>query len=318
MTKIIAELCQNHQGNEEILEEMVAKASESGADYAKIQNTNIKNLNYRERFEKGLIEGGKVKVIKRPYKVELERLKKLDLKTSLQKKFLYFCSKYNIKPLTTIFTSDQLNLISRLKFDEIKISSFDCSSHSMIKKIAQKRFKNIFLSTGATYDDEILKSVEILNKYKKKFHLLHCISVYPTPLEFANLNRIKFLKKLNNLVGLSDHSNVEKNKYKIVALALQMKISVIEKHFTILDKKLTKDGIVSANPKQLKEIVNLSKLNKFSLNEYIKKNIKKYEIKKIMGKEIRRLSDLELLNRDYYLGRWVSITHGTKKYNWEN
>ena len=38
MTKIIAELCQNHNGDIKILQEMVHAAAESGADYAKIQS----------------------------------------------------------------------------------------------------------------------------------------------------------------------------------------------------------------------------------------------------------------------------------------
>ena len=79
MTKIIAELCQNHNGDRNILDEMVSAAAENGADYAKIQSMHSSELTHRERFDNGLIEGGKVKVIKRPYKDEYERLKKLDL-----------------------------------------------------------------------------------------------------------------------------------------------------------------------------------------------------------------------------------------------
>ena len=37
MTDIIAELCQNHNGDLKILEEMVHAASESGPKFAKIQ-----------------------------------------------------------------------------------------------------------------------------------------------------------------------------------------------------------------------------------------------------------------------------------------
>ena len=71
MTKIIAELCQNHNGDIKVLSEMVSAASEAGADILKIIDA-IKDLTFRERFEDGLIEGGKIKVIKRPYKAELE------------------------------------------------------------------------------------------------------------------------------------------------------------------------------------------------------------------------------------------------------
>ena len=90
MTKITAELCQNHNGDIKILEEMVHSAAESGADYAKIQSMHSSELTHRKRFDEGLIEGGKVKVIKRPYKAEYERLKKLDLEEKQHQLFLDF------------------------------------------------------------------------------------------------------------------------------------------------------------------------------------------------------------------------------------
>ena len=42
--KVIAELCQNHNGNEVILSEMVHKAVEAGATHIKVQNIYVKNL----------------------------------------------------------------------------------------------------------------------------------------------------------------------------------------------------------------------------------------------------------------------------------
>ena len=54
---LIAELCQNHNGDLSIVEEMIHAGKESGADYVKIQSMRHKDLNYRIRFEDGLIEG---------------------------------------------------------------------------------------------------------------------------------------------------------------------------------------------------------------------------------------------------------------------
>ena len=88
MVNIIAELCQNHKGDLKILDEMVAAAAEAKADYVKIQSMRSSDLTFRDRFEKGLIEGGRVRVIKRPYKQEYNRLKKLDLDDSHHYKFL--------------------------------------------------------------------------------------------------------------------------------------------------------------------------------------------------------------------------------------
>ena len=80
MVNVIAELCQNHNGDLKILDEMVAAAAEAKkANYVKIQSMRSSDLTFRKRFEKGLIEGGRIRVIKRPYKTEYNRLKKLDL-----------------------------------------------------------------------------------------------------------------------------------------------------------------------------------------------------------------------------------------------
>ena len=57
------------------------------------------------------------------------------------------------------------------------------------------------------------------------------------------------------------------------------KIDYIEKHFTVLNKNQTKDGPVSANPDQFKEIIKLSKMSEQDLKEYLKEmgvDIKKF------------------------------------------
>ena len=196
--KIIAELCQNHNGDIKVVEEMVHAAAEAGADFAKIQSMQSKELTHRKRFDDGLIEGGKIKVIKRPYKNEYERLSKLDLSESDHVKFLEFCSKYKIKPMTTIFSHSNIDMIEKLKFEYIKISSFDCASFALIKKIVKKSFKNITISTGATFNREIKMTSEILRDSGKQFSMLHCVSIYPTPIEQAHLSRLDYLQKFSD------------------------------------------------------------------------------------------------------------------------
>jgi N,N'-diacetyllegionaminate synthase len=315
MTKIIAELCQNHNGDLKILEEMVHAAAESGADYAKIQSLHSSELTHRKRFDEGLIEGGKVKVIKRDYASEYNRLKKLDLEEADHVAFIGFCLKYNIKPLTTLFSMGKIEMVNKL-FREVKVSSFDCASHRLISEISKKEFDHIIVSTGATFNREIKKTCDILKKANKKFTLLHCVSIYPTPIESANIKRINFLKNFNKQVGISDHSNPEISKNLIPAVAFYLGVDCIEKHFTILDKNKTKDGPVSANPTQLKEIVELSKSNKEDIKKYIDENIDDYKI--LLGSENRDMTDIELLNRDYYQGRFASKDKNNKYFfNWQ-
>jgi len=315
MVKIAAELCQNHNGDIKILEEMVHSAAESGADYAKIQSMHSSELTHRKRFDEGLIEGGKVKVIKRPYKAEYERLKKLDLEEKQHQLFLDFCKKYKIKPMTTIFSLSKIDMVEKLGFQIIKIASFDCASHRLIEEISKKNFQHIVVSTGATFNAEIKKTAQILKHAHKKHTLLHCVSIYPTVLEDANLARINYLKKIYPNVGLSDHSNPEIHINLIPAVSLYLGVELIEKHFTILDKDKTKDGPVSANPDQLKELVKLAKSEKKQLKQYIDEHTHDYKI--LLGQENRDMTMTELLNRDYYQGRFASKDkNGNYVFNW--
>ena len=55
-TEFIAEFCQNHNGNFEILKQMLDAALHAGATYAKIQSIFAEDLSFRERFEKGIID----------------------------------------------------------------------------------------------------------------------------------------------------------------------------------------------------------------------------------------------------------------------
>ena len=68
MATIIAELCQNHQGDRAILKDMIQAAAASGADYVKTQTIRAEFLSHRSRFDEAKIENGITKVIKRPYK----------------------------------------------------------------------------------------------------------------------------------------------------------------------------------------------------------------------------------------------------------
>ena len=312
---VIAELCQNHKGDIKLVEEMVHAASESGADIAKIQSIDSSDLTHRKKFDDGLIENGEIKVIKRPYKNEYERLKLLDLNKSHHLKFIEICEKYNIKPMTTIFNLSKIKYVKDCDFKYVKLASYDCGSHYLIKEILKRNFDKIVISSGASYYNEIEKTCHLMRDHKD-FSLLHCVTIYPTPLEEAHLNRIRYLKTLTKNVGISDHSDPEKTGYKLCVGAVNLGANIVEKHFTILGKDQTKDGPVSVNQKQLKELVEIVNLDDEDRNNYIKLNIPEYE--KMLGKEKRELSKVELLNRDYYRGRFSSKNKKNEiVYNWE-
>ena len=316
-TKFIAELCQNHNGNFKNIEKMVYECASNGAKLIKLQNIFSNDLTFRPQFENGLITRKKIYSIKRPFKQEYDRLKKLEINYSELKKFIKLCHK-NKEPAITCFTKNS-KILKDLGFKTVKVASYDCASFSLIRDLS-KHFKNIIVSTGATYDDEIEKTSKILKKSKTNFSLLHCVSIYPTPPKLFNLARINYLKKFSEIVGYSDHSLGNNNKKNLATLySIFFGAKLIERHVTILNEKETKDGKVSINPKDIQEIISFSKMSKTKMSEYLSEN---YPINKriIFGKKNRQMSHTEKLNRDYYRGRFATHdknNNGRVIFNWE-
>ena len=65
----------------------------------------------------------------------------------------------------------------------------------MIRELS-KKFKHMIISTGATFDSEIIKTNEILKKKNIDYSFLHCVTLYPTPLSNLHLSRIKYLSNI--------------------------------------------------------------------------------------------------------------------------
>lgn len=314
-TKFIAEFCQNHNGNFETLKRMLDAALNAGANYAKIQTIFADDLSYRERFEKGEIdENGVVVSICRPFKSEYERLKKLELTYQQQSEFVSICRRVGIEPLTTAFTVNSIPSIKECGFSSIKIASYDCASIPLIKS-ATSYFDEVIVSTGATFRNEIAAAVEVLSTSGVKFSLLHCVTIYPTPLDKMNLLRMLDFKDYTPYFGLSSHPLNKLDGIKADKVAIYLGAKLIERHFTILPEEETRDGKVSINSDQLSELVMFSELSREDQLQIIYEQVPEYF--EVLGNQEFSLSNDELLNRDYYRGRFSNKIAGSEVFNWD-
>ena len=312
MAQVIAELCQNFNGDKALLKDMIWAAAESGADYVKVQGVFTQELTHRPRFDRGLTEGGETRVIKRPYEAEVERLRPLELRLGDYEVVARECLDAGAIPLVTLFSRAQVPLFIDLGFKEAKIASYDCASFPLLNEAAAT-YDRLFVSTGATWDWEIKEAVEILEGHE--FSLLHCVSIYPTPLEELHLSRIDYLRRYASSVGFSDHS-LRADGSKAAALALLLGAEVLERHFSLLDASSTKDGPVSIDPETLRQTCNLAHGDPQQVKAFVEEQIADYSV--AIGCETRCLSPEELLNRDYYRGRFASRKGAEHIYNWED
>lgn len=318
MVQLIAELCQNHCGDRALLAEMIAAAAENGADIVKSQMIFSADLTHRPEFDEGKTgPDGTLLKIKRPYASEYERLKKLDLTEDDHRFFIEECKKRKVLPMTTVFSRNRVPFTASLPWPAriVKVASYDCASYVMIQELAE-HFDHLYISTGATLEDEIKKTATILKDAQKPFTFFHCVTSYPNTLDMCNFRRIAWLRQFTDSVGWSDHTLVARDGITATKAAIALGANVVERHFTVLESDQTKDGPVSITPKHLKELREFAGLDQKTQLQVAQKEIPDWEI--ILGSQTRDLTHTELLNRDYYRGRFASNVDGKWVYNWES
>lgn len=318
VVKIIADMCQNHNGNREILKKMIESAARAGAHYIKGQIIFSEDIPLRPRFEEGIVEdNGIVKAIKRPWKAEVERLRKLDLKKDDYKWFIDEVQKNGTIPLMTIFARKRIEFAAKLPWPEkvVKVASPDVISYSFLRELCDV-FDHLIISTGGATDEEIIQAAETVKSKGKKLTLLHCVSIYPNTLDIANLSRMVFLRNFADNAGWSDHTLVAQDSIKASKVAIMLGADMIERHFTVLEPHQTKDGPVSINESQLKELADFAKLSSEEQKAIVGKEIPERQI--MIGSPNRHLTLTEALNMDYFRGRFASYVNGEWIYNWED
>lgn len=318
--KFIAELCQNHNGDFSNVKDMVESVAEAGGTHVKLQHILADMLAFRGSFEEGVARSPQtIGTIKRPYKQEYDRLKGLELSCPQHEEFIRLATDAKIIPLVTAFRFQDLEPLRDLGYREIKIASYDCGSFPMLQKAADI-FDHVYVSTGATLNTEIAIAAKILPKEKSSF--LHCVTIYPTPLNQFNLARLDFLRSFGRPVGFSDHSSIEDSGIRGTKVVLARGVDLVERHFTYAGPSESRDGPVSINQDQLRELVRFSQLEKQAQKDWVANQDGQLE-SICEGSADRKLSDIELLNRQYYRGRFVNrfVDDNGQNYevfNWES
>lgn len=146
-----------------------------------------------------------------------------------------------------------VDLLERLGAGAHKIGSDDAVNIPFLRHVARTG-KPIILSTGMCTLQEVRESVDaILGEGNAKLILLHAITSYPTHPENVNLAAMQTLmREFPHLdVGYSDHTLTP-----VACLcAAAMGARVLEKHFTYDKKAEGPDHMLSADPTEMRWIV---------------------------------------------------------------
>lgn len=237
---VIAEVNSSHNGNPEVAKQMIDAAAEAGCDCVKFQSWSAKSL-YSQTYYK-----------QNP--IAKRFVDKLSLPPQVLKEMALYCKQKGIAFSSTPYSREEADFLAE-ECDAafIKISSMEINNPEYIKYLAKKELP-IVLSTGMSDFDEVTKAVHILEDAgNDNIVLLHCVSMYPTPIDKVNLNNIRGLKRLfpDHPVGFSDHTIGD----EAAVAATVLGAAVLEKHITLDSSKIGMDNQMAMEPEALKALV---------------------------------------------------------------
>ena len=280
---IIAEIGINHEGNFNLAKKSIKCAKIAGASAVKLQLFNPKTLAQKKSIK---TDGQKKRISKKESLHQM--LKRMTLNLKQLKKLKKYAKNMSLDFICSIFDEESLHISKKIGLDAYKIASSDLTDIKLINQI-KKINKPVILSTGMGSYNEIKNAIEILKG--RKVYLLHCVSLYPCPINLVNLKRIDSLSKKFKLpTGYSDHSL----GVNACLIAIVMGSKMIEKHFTLNKKWIGADHELSADPVDLKIICDFAKNHKkLSGKGLIEPSNKEKKMRKFFRKSLVAKENIE-------------------------
>lgn len=238
---VIAEIGINHEGDFQKAKQMIADASQQGAECVKFQCHIIED----EMIKNNVIPANAKESI-------WDIMKRCSLTEQEEIQLKKYTEQLNMIYLSTPFSRAAANRLEEMNVCAYKIGSGECNNYPLLKHIASFG-KPIILSTGMNNIQSISESVKILENAGVEYGLLHVTSMYPTPYEKVRLGALTELKQIfpNAVIGLSDHSV---GNYTCFA-AIPLGARILEKHFTSDKNWPGPDIPISIDPQELRDLI---------------------------------------------------------------
>ena len=227
MTKIIAEIGVDHEGDMRRARKLLRAAVDAHADIVKTQY-----------YAQGLMGPNRI----------LPRL--------TEDEMVEWCCEADDLGITPLVTPHDKWAVGFIK-DFLPCQSYKIGSGGWHLVNLIPRDKKLYISTGMHTPGEVSQMASKLRDRRADSVLLHCISEYPCPPSHAQLHNITTIRQLihgveNLTVGYSDHTAT----MHIPLAAVAMGATVIEKHLTLeTSQPGRQDTFCSLSPYYFKQFV---------------------------------------------------------------
>ena len=241
MTKIIAEIGINHNGDLSIAEQLIDVAVVSGCDYVKFQKRNP---------DVCVPEHQKDKIKQTPWgeMTYLEYKHRMEFDDYQYDELFEYADSKGIDIFASVWDEDSVDFMQQYT-GTMKIPSALITNDALIS-YAREKANYLMMSTGMSNEEEIEHAIEMCNPDL----IFHTNSSYPSPVEDLNLNYINWLKeKYPSIeIGYSGH------EYGLVTTfaAVAMGATCVERHITLDRTMWGSDQMASVEPIGLMKLVN--------------------------------------------------------------
>jgi N-acetylneuraminate synthase len=239
---VIAEIGNNHNGSLALARKLVDAAIEAGADCVKFQLRNRAAL-YRSKADGSVAEDLGAEYIQ-------DLLNKVELTIDEHRALRQYCAQRGVTYMCTPWDEPSVDVLAGFDVPALKIASADLCNPYLIAKAATLG-KPLILSTGMSYEHEIVRAIAQLKQLNVPFALLHCNSAYPAPETDIQLGYIARLRQLHGVIGYSGHERG--TAITIAAVALGAKL--VERHITLDRNMEGPDHLASLEPTEFRQLV---------------------------------------------------------------
>lgn len=242
---VIAEIGQNHNGSASEAARLVDAACWAGADAVKLTKRDLTcelsheaaNRRYASRHSFGATYG--------EHRAALE-LKPGDVASLVQR-----AHRHGMWCVGTGCDIPSLDLLLECGVDAVKIASRDAGNVPLLEH-AVTVDAPVLLSSGMSDWEELDTAIETLAPIREQLVVMHCTSLYPTPVDGAHLRAISAVESRYGVVaGFSDHTEGT----LLAPIAVAMGAKVVEKHLTLDRRHPGRDQAVSVEPDELCQMI---------------------------------------------------------------
>jgi len=255
----IAEIGINHNGDINLAKRLIDEAKEAGFDSVKFQKRNIELVYSPEELDKPR---------ESPFgTTNRDQKNGLEFNTEQYDEIDQYCKNVGIEWFASAWDLESQEFLRKYNLKYNKVASTMLRVYPLLEKIAEEK-RYTFISTGMSNLKEIEKAVNIFEKHRCPYELMHCNSSYPTNNDEANLSVIKILRdRFDCKVGYSGHERGIQVSLAAVALGA----TSIERHITVDRSMYGSDQAASLGVKGFRTLIRDIRIIERALGDGVKR-----------------------------------------------